>query len=219
MQRGRIYTWVGTLLLAINPSGEITTEDIYDLSRTHEYDNICSLAHKEVAPHIYAVAARAHYRIIQGLGKASQVNRRNRFTLASLRIYGNCTTFLSTVSHVSQVIVLNGETGAGKTFNAWKALEFLTAGTRHVFADARKQDLVRGIVRRIADACRLISAFSTAPTERNEVSSRDVQLVWLEYEMGNVCGARVSSYLLERDRVTKGCGSFQIFGQVELVLC
>ncbi|XP_012217011.1 myosin ID heavy chain-like isoform X2 [Linepithema humile] len=188
LQRGQIYTWVGTFLLAINPSGEITAEDIYDLSRTDEYDNICSLTHKEVAPHIFAVAARAHYRIIQGLGKPSQV------------------------------IVLNGETGAGKTFNAWKALEFLTASTRHIFADTQKQDLVCGIVQRIADACRLISAFSTAPTERNEVSSRNVQLVWLEYKMGNICGAKISSYLLERDRVTKGCCNFQIFSQMMTAL-
>jgi len=79
LQRGKIYTWIGTLLLAINPSGEITVDDIYDLSRTNEYDNICSLTHKEVAPHIFAVAAKAHYRIIQGLGKPSQVNTR-RFT-------------------------------------------------------------------------------------------------------------------------------------------
>jgi len=75
LQKGQIYTWVGTLLLAINPSGEITVKDIYDLPR-NEYDDICSLTHKEVAPHIFAVAARAHYRIIQGLGKPSQVNMR-----------------------------------------------------------------------------------------------------------------------------------------------
>jgi len=116
----------------------------------------------------------------------------------------------------SQVIVLNGETGAGKTFNAWKALEFLTASNRHKFACTQKQDLICDIVQRIADAYRLISAFSTAPTEKNEVSSRNVQLVWLEYKMGNICGAKISSYLLERDRVTKGYCNFQIFGQVKL---
>lgn len=74
LQRGQIYTWVGTLLLAINPSGETVTETIYDPSRAHEYDNICEVTHKEVSPHIFAVAARAHYRIVQGLGKPSQVN-------------------------------------------------------------------------------------------------------------------------------------------------
>lgn len=74
LERGHIYTWVGTLLLAINPNGEITTEDIYDFSQAHEYDNICDVSCKEVSPHIFAVAARAHYRIVQSLGKPSQVN-------------------------------------------------------------------------------------------------------------------------------------------------
>ncbi|XP_018394214.1 PREDICTED: myosin ID heavy chain-like [Cyphomyrmex costatus] len=176
----KIYTWVGTLLLAINPSGEIATKDIYNLSQAHEYDNVCDVTCKEVSPHIFAVAARAHYRIVQGLGKPSQV------------------------------IVLNGETGTGKTFNAWKALEFLTASPKTFEA----QGAVCDIVRRISVACRLISAFTTAPTEINKVSSRNVQLVWLEYKMGSICGATISSYLLERDRVTKGCCNFQIFGQM-----
>jgi len=111
------------------------------------------------------------------------------------------------------VIVLNGETGAGKTFNAWKALEFLT---RSASPNARqKKNVVCNIMRKISDACRLISAFTTAPTERNKVSSRHVQVVWLEYKMGSICGATISSYLLERDRVTKGCCNFQIFSQVK----
>ncbi|XP_018054697.1 PREDICTED: myosin-1-like [Atta colombica] len=182
LEHGHIYTWVGTLLLAINPSGEIITKDIYDLSQTHEYDNICDVSCKEVSPHIFAVAARAHYRIVQSLGKPSQV------------------------------IVLNGETGTGKTFNAWKALEFLTRNASPEVLETR--DVVCGIVRKISVACRLISAFTTAPTEINKVSSRHVQLVWLEYKMGSICGATISSYLLERDRVTKGCCNFQIFSQM-----
>lgn len=113
----------------------------------------------------------------------------------------------------AKVIVLNGETGTGKTFNAWKALEFLTRG---ISPDVPgRQDAVCDIVRRISDACRLISAFTTASTERNGTSSRHVQLVWLEYKVGGVCGATISSYLLERNRVTKGCCNFQIFGQVK----
>lgn len=75
-ERGQIYTWIGTLLLVINPDGEISTDDnIYDLSRASDlYDNVCDVFRKEVAPHIFAVAARARYRTVEGLGKPSQVN-------------------------------------------------------------------------------------------------------------------------------------------------
>lgn len=117
----------------------------------------------------------------------------------------------------AKVIVLNGETGTGKTFNAWKALEFLT---RSISSNAcERQDVACGIMQKISNACRLISAFTTAPTVRNEISSRHVQLVWLEYKMGSICGATISSYLLERNRVTKGCCNFQIFGQVKEASC
>ncbi|XP_072762397.1 uncharacterized protein [Anoplolepis gracilipes] len=185
-ERGQIYTWVGTLLLVINPNGEIST--CPNLLHTHNpYDKICDVTRKEVAPHICAVATRAHYRIVEGLGKPDQV------------------------------IVLNGETGTGKTFNARKALEFLIA--RNASADKhRGRDVACNIVQRITDACRLMSAFTVASTERNEVSSRHVELVWLEYKMGSICGAMVSSYLLERNRVTMGRCNFQIFGQMMTAL-
>lgn len=210
-ERGQIYTWVGTLLLAINPDGETTTEDIYDLSRANDLNNnVCDVALKDVAPHIFAVAARAHYRVVQGLGKPSQVNPESLSTLSSK----SRNKIKLTSTFLAKVIVLNGETGTGKTFNAWRALEFLTAG--NASADKRRgQDAAcRDLGQRIADACRLISAFTVASTEGNEISSRHVELVWLEYKLGSVCGAMVSSYLLERNRVTMGRCNFQIFGQV-----
>ncbi|XP_050453945.1 uncharacterized protein LOC126852803 [Cataglyphis hispanica] len=184
-ERGQIYTWIDTLLLAINPNGEISIDDIYDLSRVNDlYD----VSRKELTPHIFTMAARAHFRIVQGFGKPSQV------------------------------IVLNGETGTGKTFNAWRALEFLTA--RNAFVDKhRDQDAACcDFVQKITDACRLISAFTVASTEKNEISSRHVELVWLEYKMGRICGAMVSSYLLERNRVTMGHCNFQIFYQMMTAL-
>lgn len=74
----KIYTWVGpTLLLAINPIGEMSISNIslYNLSYAfNKYDNIGNLTHEEVVPHIYAVASKAHHRIIHGFGKPSQVN-------------------------------------------------------------------------------------------------------------------------------------------------
>ncbi|XP_011869865.1 PREDICTED: myosin ID heavy chain-like [Vollenhovia emeryi] len=182
LERGQIYTWLGTFLLAVNPHGEFSIENLYDLSRAHEYGNACDVTLKEVPPHIFAVAARAHYRIVQGLGKPSQV------------------------------ILFSGETGTGKTFNAWKALEFLTRSVSRDTLERRGE--VCNFLPRISNACRLISAFTTATTVRNQVTSRHVQLVWLEYKMGGICGATISSYLLERDRVTRGGCNFQIFAQM-----
>lgn len=158
------------------------------------------------------MAARAHYRIVQGLGKPSQVNSgsliRSSCTPYLLITQNNASTFLV------KVIVLNGETGTGKTFNAWRALEFLTARNAFIDKHRRRDAACCDFVQRITDACRLISAFTVASTERNEISSRHVEIVWLEYKMGSICGAMVSSYLLERNRVTMGHCNFQIFYQV-----
>ena len=73
---------------------------------------------------------------------------------------------------------------------------------------------MHNIVPRITDACRLISAFTTACTERNEVSSRHGQLVRLHYKAGAIFAATIDSFLLERSRVTRGSNNFQIFYQV-----
>lgn len=207
-ERGQIYTWIDTFLLAINPNGEISIDDIYDLSRVNDpYD----VNRKELAPHIFAMAARAHYRIVQGLGKPNQVNPGSCFASHTRDL---CLSIRQNNAFLVKVIVLNGETGTGKTFNAWRALEFLTA--RNAFTDKhRDQDAACcDFVQKITDACRLISAFTVASTETNEISSRHVELVWLEYKMGRICGAMVSSYLLERNRVTMGHCNFQIFYQV-----
>ncbi|XP_020282946.1 myosin-1-like isoform X2 [Pseudomyrmex gracilis] len=182
---GKIYTWIGpTLLLALNPIDKmsISNNPLYDLS-FNKYDNIGSSTHKEVVPHIYAVASRAHHRIVHGFGKPSQM------------------------------IVLSGETGAGKTFNAWKVLSFLTRSSLSK-CDAQKRDETCDILQKIMLARSLISDFTTAPTEKNDNSSRHVQLLWLEYKMGNVCGATISSYLLETNKVTKNSCNFHIFNQM-----
>jgi len=75
LQRGQIYTWIDTVLLAINPKGENTSiGDIYDLSQADKYYNIHIANCRKIQPHIFTVAIRAYYRLIQDLGKLNQVN-------------------------------------------------------------------------------------------------------------------------------------------------
>ncbi|XP_076291695.1 unconventional myosin-XIX isoform X2 [Lasioglossum baleicum] len=133
------------------------------------------------SPHIFTVAAKAHYNLTQELGR-------------------NC-----------QVIVISGETETGKTFNAVKCLEFFSRINKHSTCDG---DHAPNIMLRITNACRFISAFTTASTERNEVSSRHGQLIRFHYEAGAISGATINSFLMERSRVTRGSSNFQIFYQM-----
>lgn len=111
------------------------------------------------------------------------------------------------------MIIISGETETGKTFNAFKCLEFLSRVNKNA-VPPYEGNYTHDIMQRITDTCRLISAFTTACTERNEVSSRHIQLVQLHYKAGTISGATINSFLLERSRVTRGSSNFQIFYQV-----
>ncbi|XP_060815335.1 unconventional myosin-XIX-like isoform X3 [Bombus pascuorum] len=182
LQRGQIYTWVGSLLLTLNPNNEVSTSHLYNSSEFNKHIDISHTTY-EANPHIFAVAAKAHYNLIKEHGRNAQV------------------------------IVISGETGTGKTFNACKCLEFLS-NINKWSVQLSQGDCAHNIMLRITDACRLISTFTTACTEKNEISSRHGQLVKLHYKSGIISGATINSFLLERNRVTRGSSNFQIFYQM-----
>ncbi|CAK9828447.1 Unconventional myosin-XIX [Anthophora retusa] len=181
LQRGQIYTWVGSLLLTLNPNNEISTSHLYNSSEFNKYTNISDIY--EANPHIFTVAAKAHYNLTKQFGKSCQV------------------------------IIISGETGTGKTYNAFKCLEFLSTVNKNSVQPSQDICTYNTMIK-ITDACRLISAFTTACTEKNEVSSRHGQLVRLHYKGGIISGATIDSFLFERSRVTRGSHNFQIFYQM-----
>lgn len=183
MERGQIYTWVGPLLLSVNPSNEIL-KDLYDEAHQLKYSNDLEIISKNAEPHVYSIASRARYRLVQGLGK------------------------------ISQVIVISGESGTGKTFNARKIIDFLATIDKNYSSRVCFPDGVSDIAHEIGNIWPLITTFSTAKTEKNSRSSRHGQLVRLQYHDGAIRGACVHSFLLERTRVTKKCDTFDIFYQV-----
>lgn len=178
LERGKIYTWIGSLLLTLNPNNEISMPDLYNSSSCLD-KNVNEIIHKG-SPHIFTVAAKAHYNLVNEIGR-------------------NC-----------QVIVVSGNIGTGKTFNACKCLEFFSAINR---SEPCQGDACY-VMLRITDAFRLISALTTACIEKNEVSSRHVQLVRLYYNCGTISGATITSFLLERSRVTRGSNNFHILYQM-----
>ncbi|CAL7940478.1 unnamed protein product [Xylocopa violacea] len=182
LQRGQIYTWVGPLLLTLNPNNETSTSYFYNSSNFDKYVKV-SDGFYETSPHIFTVAYKAHYNLTKQLGR-------------------NC-----------QVIVISGQTGTGKTYNASKCLEFLSSINKSSVRSSQG-DCTYNIMLRVTDACRLITAFTTACTEKNEVSSRHGQLVKLHYVGDIISGATINSFLLERSRVTRGSNNFQIFYQM-----
>lgn len=203
LQQGQIYTWVGPLLLTLNPKNEVSTSHLYNFSEYYKRTSMSENVY-ESNPHIFSVAIKAHYNLIQKFGRNCQVKKQVNNMIVIIYSF-----FISWL----KVIIISGETGTGKTFNAVKCLELFSKMNKHLVS-ACECDHVQNIMLRIMDACRLVSAFTTASTEKNDVSSRHGQLIRLHYETGAISGATINSLLLERSRVTRSSSNFQIFYQV-----
>lgn len=112
-------------------------------------------------------------------------------------------------SHESQSILITGESGAGKTENTKRVIQYLanTAGK----GDQSLED-------RIIQANPILEAFGNAQTIKNNNSSRFGKFVKIEFNAGGqIIGGHIEKYLLEKSRVTN-CGpkerTFHVFYQL-----
>lgn len=93
-----------------------------------------------------------------------------------------------------QVVVISGESGAGKTESTKLVVQYLAA----VAPPARGQPLVP---EQILEAAPLLEAFGNARTARNDNSSRFGKYLEVYFKSGAIIGARVTQYLLEKSRI------------------
>lgn len=96
--RDDIYTYVGPILLAMNPFKNL--DGIYTEQRVKEYMKIISSKQpfedrKSLPPHIFAITAMAYKQMMD--------------------------------DKIKQAIVISGESGSGKTESAKRAMKFLTS--------------------------------------------------------------------------------------------
>ncbi len=97
----------------------------------------------------------------------------------------------------NQSMIITGESGAGKTENAKKAIQyFARIATRLVNFPVNLED-------QISSAQPLLEAFGNAKTSRNNNSSRFGKFIRIHFTSnGSIAGADIESYLLEKSRVT-----------------
>ncbi|EDO31924.1 predicted protein, partial [Nematostella vectensis] len=92
-----------------------------------------------------------------------------------------------------QVIVISGESGAGKTESTKQLVQYLAT------ANPTKGSLT---TEQIVEATPLLESFGNAKTVKNDNSSRFGKYLEIFFDSeGSICGARISEYLLERSRI------------------
>ena len=108
----------------------------------------------------------------------------------------------------NQSILISGESGAGKTWSAWQCFSYLAevAGSEN------------NVETKILKANPILEAFGNAKTTRNNNSSRFGKWIEVHFDIrGQVGGAKITNYLLEKCRVTSqqsGDRNFHIFYQM-----
>lgn len=110
-----------------------------------------------------------------------------------------------------QVVIISGESGAGKTEAAKKVMQY-------VAAVSGQTDEVNRIKERLLSTNPLMESFGNAKTNRNDNSSRFGKYMDIQFDFkGEPAGGNITTYLLEKARICRlgqGERNFHIFYQV-----
>ena len=185
-----IYTSIGPILVAVNPFKQLG-ESVYSNEAIAKYFNCDQNQSKALGPHTYGIAHGAYMRMF--IDKFDPDKREN------------------------QSILVNGESGAGKTESTKQVLRFLGVNSTTLAASLDNSS-VRDIDKLVNSVNPITESFGNAKTSRNNNSSRFGKFIELNYTAdGYIGGAFIQTYLLETIRVTsqlKGERNYHIFYEI-----
>ena len=189
--RGKIYTWTGPVLIAVNPFQRLplyTNEILEEYRRDGLLKAQGMQSGTELEPHVFAIADRSYRQMMKEERK-------------------------------SQSILISGESGAGKTESTKIVMLYLTtlgAGNADVNAEGENGEL--SVMQKVLQSNPVLEAFGNARTLRNDNSSRFGKFIELGFSRaGHLMGARVQTYLLEKVRLAyhaAGERNYHIFYQL-----
>ncbi|KAG0323583.1 hypothetical protein BGZ99_002716 [Dissophora globulifera] len=99
--------------------------------------------------------------------------------------------------HDNQSVLITGESGAGKTENTKKVIQYLA----QIASD--KNNKIGRLEQQILQANPILESFGNAQTIRNNNSSRFGKFIRIEFtSAGHIAGGNIERYLFEKSRVT-----------------
>ncbi|PVD39191.1 hypothetical protein C0Q70_01819 [Pomacea canaliculata] len=175
-------------------------EDMINLSDLNEHIILHNLRTRYGRDHIYTYVGSI-------LVAVNPYRTFNIYGLDMVKLYdsqqlGNLPPHLFAISSASyskmvkekenQVLVISGESGAGKTESTKLIMQYLAA------VNKSNNNL---ITEQILEANPLLESFGNAKTIRNDNSSRFGKYIEVFFKNGGIVGAKTSEYLLEKSRI------------------
>ncbi|XP_041283286.1 myosin-3-like [Onychostruthus taczanowskii] len=119
----------------------------------------------------------------------------------------------------NQSILITGESGAGKTVNTKRVIQYYATIAASGDTATKKEPQLKGTLKdQILSANPLLEAFGNAKTVRNDNSSRFGKFIRIHFgTSGKLASGDIETYLLEKSRVTfqlKAERSYHIFYQI-----
>jgi len=174
-----IYTRAGPVIVALNPLSPV--QDLYTPAQRALYSKVASERAK----------AEKESRVIEDSDLPPHVYEVSAKTYCGMR------------DGRSQAVVINGESGAGKTETAKILLQDLSE---------KAGDGADDLALRLLASSPVLEAFGNAKTARNDNSSRFGKLIKLHFSpTGGLSHATVAHYLLEKSRVVSQQESEQAY--------
>uniref|UniRef100_A0A669BRK2 Myosin-10 n=1 Tax=Oreochromis niloticus TaxID=8128 RepID=A0A669BRK2_ORENI len=121
-----------------------------------------------------------------------------------------------------QSILCTGESGAGKTENTKKVIQYLAhVASSHKGGTLDASSVSQGeLERQLLQANPILEAFGNAKTVKNDNSSRFGKFIRINFDVaGYIVGANIETYLLEKSRATRQAKDERTFHIFYQLLC
>jgi myosin heavy subunit len=176
--RGQWYTYVGPILISINPFQ--WNKELYSTEQMQQYKSLRN--RKLLPPHLFAVADTA-LQNLRGVGK-------------------------EVCKLTNQSIIISGESGAGKTEATKLIMTYLarvTGSSSKTNKEDHGEEKTGELEERVLRTNPVLESFGNAKTLRNDNSSRFGKYIQIELGKmnGTIVGATISTFLLEKVRIVR----------------
>ncbi|CAX41548.1 type II myosin heavy chain, putative [Candida dubliniensis CD36] len=184
-----IYTYSGLFLVAINPYKSLPIYNQSILMKYHQYNNVTTNNNDYKSKNS------------QNLTSTNNTSNNNNKGQSPPHIFAVAeSTFRNLLSNKKdQSILVTGESGAGKTENTKKIIQYLSSITSSNHGNKVDNN---NIDTKILQANPILESFGNAKTIKNNNSSRFGKFIQIYFSnTGEISGANINYYLLEKSRV------------------